>query len=141
MKIVQELKVTQQEFYDYLIHSLIKDIFKYTNEYKSRKELIHFKYEKKFNENTKGIVEIIDLQEPNIYQTKIYIGSNINMIKYEIIQENGKTKVIYTEEIHSNKKLHELNYQLISFISKKSYKNKMMKKINNIENNIMKGKQ
>ena len=143
MKIVQLIQISQKEFYDYLVHSLMLDIYKYTNEYISRDELKHFQYKKPFKSNKNQIeanVEIIDLKEPTIYESKITLGNNINTIKYEILQENDQTKVIYYEEVHSSKKLQELNYQFISFLLKKSYQKKMKNKIKNIENHIIRSK-
>ena len=145
MKIEYTLNVTQQEFYDYLMQSLIIDIFKNTEEF-YLKENIHpgYIYKKqikdKHGKKYDAIVEIMDIKEPFIYESKISVGSNSNIIKYECIQED-KTKVIYSEDMKSEKKINDMNYKIMSMLLKKSYQKKMNRLIMDMERHIQRSKE
>lgn len=138
MKISKTLNVSQKEFYEYLILSLMIDIHKNSNQFILENQLKQgFNYKKKLKNSILSNVEIVELKKPNIYHVRITVGNNIHEIKYQLekIDEN-QVNVNYCEEYMSKKRLNQWNYYLVGFITKRKNKRLMVNMLDNMEMHI-----
>lgn len=145
MQVEVKLNINQQEFFDYLIQSLLIDIYKNTEVFQL-KEDIHkgFQYKKRIKDN-KGkeydsLVEIQELEEPILYQSQVTTGSNHHILRIECCEENQQVIVTYHEKVISNKLLRQWNYVLVSSILSRFYKKQIKKMLMNMELHIQRSK-
>ncbi|MGN1343839.1 MAG: DUF3284 domain-containing protein [Traorella sp.] len=134
-----KLNISQQQFFDYLIQSLLIDIFKHTNEIKIQEELKQgFCYQKIIKDNKgnkyQSLVEIIKLNDFQ-YQSQITTGSNINIISYEYKQDNTNM-ITYQEEYDNPHPLKKYNHQFVSFCLSPFYRKQIKKMLLNMEMHI-----
>lgn len=139
MKISKTLNVSQKEFYEYLILSLMIDIHKNSDQLILENQLRKgFCYQKKLKSSILSNVEIIELTKPFVYHMQITVGSNIHEIKYELEKLNDQqVTVAYCENYRSDKKLNQWNYTIMKFITKHKNVRLMMKMLENMEMHIL----
>lgn len=143
MNITMILHVSQKEFFEYLTQSIMIDIFKNTNVFKCKEEIIPgLTYKKKIknaNHTESNVhVELIEYQTPSLYKSKITNNFNINTITFECNEINeNQVQIIYTENYDSTKKLQLINYYFVSFILSKTMKKKIKNMLLAMEKHIM----
>ena len=136
MKVSYKLSINPQDFYDYLIHSLILEIYKNTN-HSYLKENLHpgFVYHKKIKDKSgnelEASVEILELNN-NELKTKLELPNTIHIMNYQFIDNT----LIYEEEVNSNKKTLNLNNKFMSFIFIHKLKKQIIKRFKIIEKYI-----
>lgn len=146
MKVTVTLNISQQEFFDYLIQSIMIDIFKNTDVFKCEEEIKKgIQYHKMIkNANGKEIpvqVEIDEYQYLELYRCRINVGSNVNIIQYECQKiDDNHTLIIYTEDYESSKRLNKYNYKLMSLILSHTMKKKIKKMLIAMETHVKRSK-
>ncbi len=136
MKVNYKINTNRESIYNYLIHSLILEIYKNTNQ-TYLKENLHpgFTYHKKIKDKSgkeiKTDVEILEINE-NELKTKLQLPNTTHIISYKFNDEY----LIYEEEVNSDKKILNLNNKFMSFLFKHKLKKQIIKRLKIIEKYI-----
>lgn len=143
MKVNAEMNLSQKAFFEYLTQSLMIDVFKNSDQFKSENEIKKgLRYKKKFTQvNGKELeadVEIMEFKKPMICQSKIMIGSNTNYVSFEIDEiDEEHIHVAYTESYDSTKRLNVWNFRFMNFVLSHVNKKKMKRMLKAMENHIL----
>lgn len=146
MKVEMIVGVSQNDFFEYLIQSIMIDIFKNSNDFKNKEDIKKgITYKKKIiqrdGKEIETQIEILNVIKPNLYKCRVDVGDNSNEITYETKYMNeNQTLVFYHESYHSNKKMNMWNYYLVSFLLTKVNKRKIKKMLISMENHIQTSK-
>ncbi len=141
MKVTKELKVSNEEFYEALYHSLKseieltvgKEIPKLYQGYKFEKELVTYAKSKR------KVKVVVDTLIPNEkYVGKFSNNDDINTVEFFIKPiTDTKCEVTYEENYKSEKNSREMNYSLVTFFITPLNKRKAKKKLKAIEKYII----
>ncbi len=138
MIVKMNMQVSSQDFYDYLIHSILLDVLKNEEKILEEQDIVEgFSYLKKIRNHDPVKVEVIDIQKPILYTSCITYGTSENHIAYQIRKlDDKRIEVEYKEEYKSSKKLEQWNFYLLNFLFSKRNKKKMTKMLRAMENYI-----
>lgn len=142
MRTTSTLKVSKEEFFDFLYLSIINDIKQSTQRNISKNEITEgFEYKKKLANKMgrKGEVKVTlaKLRPSTSYVAEFKSAQGVNVISYEIESINEEEiHVTYSEEFIAADKLKDWNFKLINFFYKKKSKKKIDTLLNNIETYI-----
>ena len=136
MKVNYKINTSKESIYNYLIHSLILEIYKNTN-HTYLKENLHpgFTYNKKIKDKSgkeiKTDVEILEINEKEL-KTKLQLSNTTHIISYQFNDDY----LTYEEQVISNKKTLDLNNKFMSFLFKHKLKKQIIKRLKTIEKYI-----
>lgn len=136
MKVNYKINTNKELIYNYLIHSLILEIYKDEN-HTYLEENLHpgFTYNKKIKDKSgkeiKADVEILEINQ-NELKTKLQLPNTTHIISYQFNDDY----LIYEEQATSDKKTLDLNNKFMSFLFKHKLKKQIIKRLKIIEKYI-----
>ena len=143
MKIEKTLKVSSEEFYNFILASVLKDVNENSDEEFELEDLVEgFTYSKnlqnKFGQDGNTVVRINELDANKIYEVifESHQGENIMTYKLQAL-ENQEVHVTYEEDFIGSNAIKKLNYQLVSFFYNKKSQKKADQLLRNIEHFII----
>ena len=136
MKVNYKINTNKELIYNYLIHSLILEIYKDENHtYLEENLLPGFTYNKKIKDKSgkeiKADVEILEINQ-NELKTKLQLPNTTHIISYQFNDDY----LIYEEQATSDKKTLDLNNKFMSFLFKHKLKKQIIKRLKIIEKYI-----
>ena len=143
MKIEKRLKVNSEEFYNFILASVLKDVNENSDEEFELQDLVEgFTYSKnlqnKFGQDGNTIVRINELDTNKKYEVifESHQGENIMTYTLEPL-DNQEVHVTYEEDFIATSAIKKLNYQLVSLLYNKKSQKKAYQLLSNIEHFII----
>lgn len=143
MEVIEQLKVSKEQFFYQLLYSVQMEIENTTNSKISIKDIKKgYSYQKKMTTkvNTSGVVKVIidDVIENEVYRMRVVTSRGDTITEYRIQEiEPNKIKVTYREEFISSSKYATWNYKLMSYPYVKRGKKKISAMLQAIEAYIL----
>lgn len=144
MKVIMNLKIKPEDFYDLIINSLIYDIEKNGKIISKDKLKSGFQYQKtltnKIGKQGQSKVMITCFEYPYHYQASFYTTRGENIISYTIYDQKDGCQVEYTETYLSSQKLKKINHQFMNLFYTRHNHMKAKQMLKNMEQYILENK-
>ena len=143
MKFEKTLKVSSEEFYNFILASVLKDVNENSDEEFELEDLVQgFTYSKnlqnKFGQDGNTVVRINELDANKIYEVIFESHQGENIMTYKLLAlDNQEVHVTYEEDFIASNAIKKLNYQLVSFFYNKKSQKKADQLLRNIEHFII----
>ena len=139
MEVLLNLKVSSEEFFDFLIKSIVLDVNENSKKQVSEKDIVRGFYYTKNMQNKVGkkarVKILIRELELNKKYTAVFIsGHGENIISYQVEElDDGSIDVAYSEEYIAEDKMSKWNFNIVNVFYKRRAKKKAIKLVKNIE--------
>lgn len=139
MQIVKTLNVSDAEFYQVLVDSLVEEVKLFTND---RKLVQGLTYKKPLNTKLSSTIYcdilISKLIDNQVYEYVVINDEDKNIVRFEIKPlADGQCEVTYTEEYQTTDSKKNANNKFMTFIMGFYLKRKVQKKLELIEKSII----
>lgn len=142
MEINQKLNVEAKEFFDALAYSAAYDVSRATGKKVNQDQLYSgCRYKKKLKnklgQDGEVEVKIRRFESPSCYEAQFRSSQGVNVILYEIEDDkNGSIMVHYKEEFEGASGAKALNYKLVSWFYRRSFKKRASRMLLSMESYI-----
>ena len=143
MKVLLNLAVSEVEFFDFLLNSVVHDVNEHTNKNINEKDIVRgFHYTKniknKVGKEAKVKILIRELEMHKKYLAAFISADGENIIQYNVTNLNdGTIDVEYSEEFITTEKMQRWNFNIVNVFYKKRAHKKAVRLIRNIETYII----
>ena len=139
IEVLLNLKVSSEEFFDFLIKSIVLDVNENSKKEVSEKDIVRGFYYTKNMQNKVGkearVKILIRELELNKKYTAVFISDHgENIISYQVEElDDGSIDVAYSEEYIAEDKMSKWNFNIVNVFYKRRAKKKAIKLVKNIE--------
>lgn len=139
MEITRELNVRAEDLFDVLLRSVANEVSQATGELTGPEDITQGLQFTKSMQNKLGmsgatVVTIEELDAPRVYASRIDTENDSYKVRYAVEPlADDKIRVTYSEEVTGDGKLRELNWKLMSWLMKRSFKKRMSATLDNME--------